>query len=79
MKKVIPNLKAGQVVQARVVEPISNKEFIVDFAGDLIRIQNHTPKPMAKGDKVDLVVHRLHPLTFRLKAKSRSQGLDINI
>lgn len=66
MKFTIPHLKKGDVVQATVVEGISDYAFIVNFQGDLIRVTNRTPKPFNKGQELQLKVITVAPLSFQV-------------
>jgi len=66
MKFTLPKLKIGQRVFAEVKEVMESGEVIVNFAGDLLRIQNKTLKVFSLGDQIELEIRAIKPLQFRL-------------
>jgi hypothetical protein len=81
-KAHLRSLKRGQQVWAIVQESIAQNEVIINFSGDLIRVQNQTQKPFRVGQRVLLKVESLQPLQFRLVTRTHSEmsnSLDVTI
>jgi hypothetical protein len=83
MKEVIPHLKSGQKVWAIIEEVFDGGGLIVNFHGDLVRVQNGTSRRFRPGQRIQLKVVGLSPLGFQLLESSSGQPykrhLDINI
>lgn len=77
MKFTVARLKVGDLVQAKVVEVYSDGAVLVEFAGDLVLVKNHSGKNFGLGSFLDLKVRALDPLEFRLL--DRSTGLSYTI
>jgi len=77
MKFHLPQFQPGDRVKAKVAEIQNNGFMIVEFQGDLIRVQNQTQRCFQAGQDIALVVTRIQPYTFRL---AEGQGrFDISI
>lgn len=81
MKFTVHKLKIGDLVRAQVVEYLSDKECIVSFHGDLVRVKNESATALVPNDKVLVRVIAIHPLTFQvISAADHSRGATrINI
>lgn len=75
MKFILPTLRLGQIVTAEVVECISAEEFIVNFAGDLVRVKNTSGENTLVGQKLALRVTSISPLGFQLQSPSRRKQI----
>lgn len=65
MKKIIPHLKADQKVWA-LVEEVNGVNLIVSFQGDLIRVGNLSGRRFRPGQRIQLLVASIQPLSFKL-------------
>lgn len=83
MKFFVQRLQPGDVVDAHIVELLDHHAAIINFAGDLLRVQNETNEKLKVGDRVTLTVAAINPLRFQLQrgsAQRRVSGhLDVNI
>lgn len=82
MKQIVPHLKLDQKVWALVEELISS-DLIVSFQGDLIRVANQSNRRFRPGQRIQLQVTGISPLSFKL-LESREPSkiisrLDISI
>lgn len=81
MKKIVPHLKLEQKVWA-LIEEINGTDLIVNFQGDLIRIGNQSGRRFRPGQRIQLLVTGIQPLSFKL-LESRmirtNSNLDISI
>jgi hypothetical protein len=78
MKPRISSLKLGQKVWATCEEVRPNQEILVNFEGDLLRVQNHSSRQLRVGQRLQLHVESTHPLKFRLVEAKRLQfGIDV--
>jgi hypothetical protein len=78
------HLRVGQEVWAVVEENIAGGEAIINFTGDLVRVQNLTEKPLRPGQRVLLQVQALKPLKLKIVVRRASQPfsrqkLDLSI
>lgn len=82
MKKVVPHLKVAQKVWA-LVEEIIGTDLIVSFQGDLIRVGNQSGRRFRPGQRIQLQVAGIQPLSFKLlesrNTHSTISKLDITI
>lgn len=74
MQFTLNKIKQGDVLRAEVVELITDKELIVSFYGDLIRVANHSRQKLMIGQEVYLRVLSVNPFSFQLR--SRFQGTN---
>jgi ribosomal protein L19 len=72
MKFAVPLLKVGDRVHVRVEEILDQREIMISYAGDLLRVQNETARQLRVGDFVEVIVAGQHPLRFQLFAGMRS-------
>jgi len=72
------SLKKGQEVWAVVEEIIALNEVIINFSGDLVRVQNKTEKNFRVGMRVLLQVHGVAPLKLKLVMGDSSQRSSKN-
>lgn len=66
MRQTVSKFKLGQKVSGTIVEVLAPAECIVNFNGDLIRINNKTGRKLKPQDVVDLVITSIDPLGFRM-------------
>lgn len=66
MKPHLRSLRKGQEVWAVVEETIALNEIIINFSGDLLRVQNKTERNFRVGQRVLLQVHAVAPLKLKL-------------
>lgn len=82
MKKVVPHLKVSQKVWA-LVEEVNGADLIVSFQGDLIRVGNQSGRRFRPGQRIQLQVVGIQPLSFKLlesrDTRSVIARLDISI
>jgi hypothetical protein len=83
VKPSLRSLKKDQEIWAIVEEPIAHDELIINFTGDLIRVQNKTERSFRAGQRVLLKVQSLSPLKLKLVFKSKSsrssRQIDLSI
>lgn len=79
MKFVLPKLKLGQKLLARVEESLPGQELLLNCQGDLIRVANDTSQVFAKGQKITVRVTAVNPLQFKLVPQKSRHSLDISI
>jgi hypothetical protein len=84
VKPHLRSLKKNQEVWAVVEEIIALNEVIINFSGDLVRVQNKTEKIFRVGQRVLLQVHSIYPLKLKLivntvKPTRSSSVLDLSI
>ena len=79
MRPHLRSLKKGQEVWAIVDEILARDEVIINFSGDLIRVQNKTEKNFRVGMRVLLQVHGVAPLKLKLVTRYPSQRSPQNI
>lgn len=73
-KTHLQDLSVDSIVIAEIVEAISDKHFIVNFNGALVRVENQTPVPLRRKQRVSLRVTSVMPLSFQLyKAEARNK------
>jgi hypothetical protein len=65
-KKHIRELAVDNIVIAEIVEPLSDRHFIVNFDGALVRVENKSPVQLKRNQRVSLKVLSVHPLSFQL-------------
>ncbi|MCB0393461.1 MAG: hypothetical protein KDD25_02815 [Bdellovibrionales bacterium] len=65
------NLKLGQKVWATVEESISESGLIVNFNGDLVRVENQSHRTFRPGQRIQLDVYSIGPTKFRLVETKR--------
>jgi hypothetical protein len=74
VKSHLRSLRIGQEVWAIVEENIAEGEAIINFTGDLVRVQNLTEKPLRPGQRVLLQVQALKPLKLKIIVRRSSQA-----
>jgi hypothetical protein len=84
VKPNLRSLKKLQHVWAVVEETIAQNEVVINFSGDLVRVQNQTDRNLRAGQRVLLLVEEVHPLKLRLvnqKDQTRNfpYSLDVEI
>lgn len=83
MKFVLRNLKVGESLHGRVEEMLANGEILINFEGDLLRVQNQTDRRFQTGDFVKLIIKAVNPIRFQLLPDSqemRRRGkIDVSI
>ena len=79
MKRVLNQVSIGQRLPATIEEVVSNKNFIINFQGDLIRVSNKASRVLKVGQQVELEITSIKPLGFRLIDGSRRRGLDVSV
>ena len=67
------SFKLGQVVKAKLVERVSAQVWIVDFAGQLLRVTNNTHARLSEGQLISLEVTGIRPLQFAVTSTSAKQ------
>lgn len=72
MKKTIPLLRVGQMIRAEIVET-NQESLIVNFNGDLLRIENQSSAVIQPLDQIWLEVQGLSPLRFKLVSSNYKQ------
>ncbi|MEZ4872456.1 MAG: hypothetical protein R2827_09490 [Bdellovibrionales bacterium] len=77
MRGSIKRFKAGEIVEAKVVELINANEAIVSFSGDLLRVKDETMRLTAAQGVVQLVVVRVNLLTFKLAQNHKNGHVSI--
>ncbi len=78
MKPRISSLKLGQKVWATCEEVRQDREILVNFEGDLLRVQNLSDRQLRVGQRIQLHVEAVQPLQFRLvDAKRLRFGIDV--
>ena len=65
------NIKLGQKVWAVVEDLVTPTSLIVNFNGDLVRVENHTDKTLRTGSRIQLEVTKTNPLSFKLVEPQR--------
>lgn len=78
MKFVIPKLRLGEIVEARVADSNRDGSLIVDFDGDLLRVLNQAKLQFRVGQKVRLEVRAVNPLQFRVQSPSQNKYSSID-
>lgn len=78
MKKIIPKIQIGDVINSHVVEEVSPREFIVSLNGDLVRVVNRSLKSLETGQSVKVRVVGVNPLQFQLVELGR-QSLNLKV
>lgn len=82
MKSVLPHLTLNQKVWA-LVEEVSEDGLIVNFQGDLIRVENQSGRVFRPGQRIQLLVTAVLPLGFKLlefrHERKAISGLDISV
>lgn len=82
MKPSVRSLKLGQTVWALVEEHIAGGEVVINMSGDLLRVQNNTGRRFRFGERVQLRVTQLFPLTLALapaRAQEPTRLLDTSV
>lgn len=80
MKTHIYSLRLGQKVWATIEEVLDEKEILVNFDGDLLRVGNHSTRRFRSGQRIQLHVESINPLQFRLvEARRLEFGINIEI
>jgi hypothetical protein len=83
MKQIIANLKLHDKVWATVEEILAQNDIIVNFQGDLIRVNNVSGRRFRPGQRIQLKVSSTHPLGFQLLDRAGgmpySRHLDIDV
>ncbi len=72
MKPHLRSLKKGQQVWALIDDVIANEELIINFGGDLVRVQNKTERVLSSGQRFLLQVESVSPLKLKLLFKPLS-------
>lgn len=75
MTKSKVRLQLGTKIEAVVFEINNDKSLVVDIAGSLVRVANHSLKQFSKGDRLFLYVNSVEPLKLSL-SKNKN---EINI
>ncbi len=78
MKSMVSDLRIGQKVWAVVEETLAGNELLINFNGDLVRVQNQSSKLFKSGSRVQMEVRSLAPLTFRVLDLGRKYSLGID-
>ncbi len=82
MEKILPQLRLDQKVWA-IVEEVNGRSIIVNFQGDLARVENHSHRRLRPGQRIQLLVTAISPLGFKLlefrKENVSNLKLDISI
>ena len=84
MKQYLRTLKVGNEIWAVVEEVIARGECVINFRGDLVRVQNATQQKLRAGQRVLLRVQGLFPLRLQLveqtaRAARHRSHFDISI
>ena len=79
MGQYLEKLSIGEMVKAEVVELQSSTEVVVNFYGDLLRIQNKTGRPFKLGQQIDLIIVNVKPFKFSLANHSSFRSSKLNI
>ena len=83
MKPTLRSLRKGQEVWAVVEENLARDEVLINFNGDLVRVQNKTERIFRVGQRVLLQVRSVEPLKFslitRLSQHRASSAIDLSI
>ena len=66
MKFVVDQLHFGDIIEAEVTELLDENDVIMSFQGDLLRVQNHSQRPLALGQKLKCRVKSTKPLRFEI-------------
>lgn len=59
--KLKSQFKVGDRIQAKIIEHIEGKDWIVSLQGTLIRVVNSSKKQFREGDQVWLKIESLEP------------------
>ena len=78
MSGLARSLRLGERVWAVVDECIAGNEMVVNFTGDLVRVKNSTGRFFRPGERVQLQVALLYPLSFRLVEPRFSRKLSLD-
>ncbi len=79
MKNYFYSLKLGQKVWATIEEVIEEGGVIVNFNGDLVRVANQSHRRFRPGQRIQLNVTAIQPMTFKLVDSKRIKRIDVNI
>lgn len=79
MKFTVPSFKVGQRVFARVEEVVSKTSLIVNFNGDLLRLENHTGRRIVEDEMIELEIRAVEPLRFQLVSTTRTNRIDYSV
>ena len=77
MKHVLPYLKLGQKIFARIIEIPCEGEAVVSFSGDLARIKNLSNHTYKVGDEVLWVVSSVRPLQFKVAPTEPESSINL--
>ncbi len=66
MKFVVDQLHFGDIIEAEVTELLDENDVIMSFQGDLLRVQNHSQRSLALGQKLKCRVKSTKPLRFEI-------------
>ena len=64
-------LRKGSRVQAKLIEAIDNRYWIVSFQGQLIQVRNNTDIPFEEGAQLSLQVESVNPIQLKVLGSSR--------
>ncbi len=80
MKPTLRSLRQNQV-WAVVVEVIAQNEIIINFSGDLVRVQNQTERVLRAGQRVLVRIEEMNPLKLKLIYRHRgvTNSLDVHV
>lgn len=78
MKFILNRLALGDRLWGKVEEILPGNELLMNFDGDLIRVQNEAGRPWKRGDRVEVIVRALEPLRFQLNPHTKSL-LDVSV
>ncbi len=78
MKPTVSSLKQGQKVWATIEEVLDANQLLVNFEGDLLRVNNQAMRRFRQGQRIQLNVVGITPLSFKLVETNRIQiKLDV--
>ncbi|MDZ4660864.1 MAG: hypothetical protein SGJ18_04520 [Pseudomonadota bacterium] len=79
MKHILPFLKLGQKILARIIEIPCDGEVVANFSGDLARIKNLSNHSYKIGDEVLWVVSSVRPLQFKVATLDSEININIEV
>lgn len=79
MKPIIKALRVGQKVWATIEESVDKDVLIVNFSGDLLRVANQTHRNFRTGQRVQLNVVSVEPLSFKFVEARTLRPLDVEV
>ncbi|MBC86533.1 MAG: hypothetical protein CL677_05075 [Bdellovibrionaceae bacterium] len=79
MSFTLRNARVGDVFTATVTEVVSPNEMIVSFDGTLLRVVDRTSRLAKLNAKVQLIVVRVKPLSFKLANRSKDGRFSVTV